>query len=273
MAVQKAKTDLETELVYGIDCRTRRISFGHSLGSIEEDNGDLTQTSVELAVRAIRRMESEHPSRPIEIHMNSYGGDVTSMLYLHDIIEASTCQFKFYGGGAIQSSATWVMAVCDERYLYRNSTIMVHNGTPDSNAGKSTDDSIISTEEQKRTNYLLDELYSNNSIMPRKFWHVVCKRDLILTAHEAVQLGLADKVIEPKKRGNLRKLRSAHLKKAIENPKALKTLVNRLYKRVDIDVQVQELVLNPAPVEKNDPSIIIDPTPPPSLEDTETEGN
>ena len=262
MAIQKAKTDLEQELVYGIDPKTRRISFGVPMTNAEGgEMSEISQISVELAVRAIRRMEYEHPSKPIEIYMNSEGGDPVSMLYLCDVIQSSTCQFKFYGGGAIMSSATWIMAVCDERYLYPNTTIMVHDGEPDPNSGKTTEDAAILGEEQIRINRVLHDIYAHNSIMPYRFWKQVCKRDLYFTSHEAVQLGLADKVIEHKKRGNLRKMRSAHLKKAAENPKALKTLVNKLYKRINLDISVQDLVIRPAIIEKTDPNITIDNTP------------
>lgn len=270
MAIQRTKTDLEQELVYGIDPKTRRISFGVPMANTPEEEmhmGDFSQLSVELAVRAIRRMEHEHPKKPIEIHMMSYGGDAEAMLYLHDVIEASTCQFKFFGGGVIMSSATWIMAVCDERYLYRNTNVMVHDGSPDSNDGKTTEDAAILAAEQIRRDRILHDIYAHNSIMPYSFWKQVCKRDLYMPAHEVVGLGLADKVIEPKKRGNLRKIRSEHMKKITENPKILKTLVNKLYKRINLDISVKELVIKPAPIEKNDPNIVIDDTPvPPSPE-------
>jgi len=120
MAVPRERTELENLLIYGVDLKRRTIHFGMPLDrEPEEGDGqtDFTQTAVEITVRAIRSMEADHPKKPISLYMNSFGGEVDQMLYLKSVIEASTCQFKFYGGGIVQSAATWIMAVCDERYL------------------------------------------------------------------------------------------------------------------------------------------------------------
>jgi ATP-dependent protease ClpP protease subunit len=120
------KTELTDSLVYGIDLKNRRIYFGISVDSTESTPGDVNQASIELAIRSMHKMALEAPGKPIEIHMNSYGGDIYAMLRLHDEILAYPCQVKFYGGGAIMSAATMIMAVCDERWLHANATVMVH---------------------------------------------------------------------------------------------------------------------------------------------------
>ena len=113
----RAKTELESYLVYGIDELNRKIYFGTSLayGYDEEDIGGFTQCSVEYCIRALERMAKSNTKIPIEIHMNSYGGDAYSMLALYDVIQSSPVQIKFYGKGAIMSAATWIMCGCDER--------------------------------------------------------------------------------------------------------------------------------------------------------------
>jgi ATP-dependent protease ClpP protease subunit len=211
-----------------------------------------------MAVRAMHRMAAEAPGKPIEIHMNSYGGDPYAMLRLHDEILACPCQIKFVGGGAIMSAATWIMAVCDERYLHQNATIMVHDGS-EGYEGKHTDVQITAAE-NKRLQDTLYELYEKNSRMPKEFWMDVCQRDLYLTAHEAVSLGLADKIVEPKKRGNLRKVRQAALKKGIESSE-MRDLVKNLYSRIN-KVKIPKIELNQYTKEPVDPTIVVDTTEP-----------
>src|SRR5271170_5768045 len=116
------QTELTDSLIHGIDLKTRRIYFGRFLDDGDDNPGDFTQASIELAIRALHKMSLDAPGKPIEIHMNSYGGDPYAMLRLYDEILSCPCQVKFYGGGAIMSAATWIMAVCDERYLYPNAT-------------------------------------------------------------------------------------------------------------------------------------------------------
>lgn len=248
-------TELTDNLAYGVDLKNRRIYFGVNLDT--EDSGqstDFTVSSVEYAVRALHRMVADGPSKPIEIHMCSYGGDPYAMLRLYDEIHACPCQIKFYGSGAIMSAATWIMAGSDERYLHPNCTVMVHDGS-DGFDGKHTDHQIQAAE-MKRLQDLLYDIYTENSRMPKEFWQDVCQRDLYLTASEAVSLGLADKVLEPKKRGNLRKVRYAALKKEPET-KEMNKLLKDLYTRIN-KVKVPKLELNEIKKEAADPHVIVE---------------
>lgn len=251
------KTELSDILIHGIDLKARRIYFGVSLDSAEEAPGDFSQASIELAVRCMHKMSLEAPGKPIEIHMNSYGGDPYAMLRLYDEILTCPCQVKFYGGGAIMSAATWIMAACDERYLYPNATVMVHDGS-EGYDGKHTDVQINAAE-SKRLQDLLYDIYAANSRMPKEFWQDVCQRDLYITATEAVSLGLADKLVEPKKRGNLRKVRQAALKKSPDKAEMQK-LVAGIYSRINKPV-VPKIELNPVVKEPSDPHVFVDDRP------------
>lgn len=253
-----AITELTDNLAYGVDLKNRRIYFGVNLdtGDVNEST-DFTISAVEYAVRALHRMASDAPNKPIEIHMCSYGGDPYAMLRLYDEIHACPSQVKFFGSGAIMSSATWIMAGCDERYLHANCTVMVHDGS-DGFDGKHTDHQIQAAE-MKRLQDKLYEIYAENSRMPVEFWADVCQRDLYLTASEAVSLGLADKIIEPKKRGNLRKARYAALKKEPET-KEMNKLLKDLYGRIN-KIKVPKLEMNEIKKEASDPHLVIDNTP------------
>lgn len=246
MAIDKATA--EYILDHGVDLKNRRIYFGNVIESYDSEGSDFTWRSVERVIRAIHVMEQDAPKKPIEIHMSSPGGDAYEMLRLVDVIEHSPCQFKFYGSGKIMSSATWIMAICDERFLYRNVRILIH----DSPAGGWTDgpskltDRRIDQQEEDLLQERLNKLYAENSRMPENFYTALVKRDCYLSAEECVMLGLADKILEPKKRGNLRRSRIASLNKEVDKVK-LTGLVRKLYKRIDesklpakIEVHIQE---------------------------------
>lgn len=250
-----AITELTDNLAYGVDIKNRRIYFGVNLDTADVgESTDFTLSSVEYAVRALHRMATDAPGKPIEIHMCSYGGDPYAMLRLYDEIHACPCQIKFFGSGAIMSSATWIMAGSDERYLHPNATVMVHDGS-DGFEGKHTDGQIQAAE-MKRLQDKLYEIYADNSRMPVEFWADVCQRDLYLTASEAVSLGLADKVIEPKKRGNLRKVRYAALKKEPET-KEMNKLLKDLYTRIN-KVKVPKIEFNEIKKEAADSNLVVD---------------
>lgn len=251
------KTETENVISSGVDEVNRRIFFGRYLPNASEEEGNgVDQISIEYAIRAIHKMVDSNPKKPIEIHMNSYGGDPYSMMYLHDLILASPCQFKFFGGGAIMSAATWILAVCDERYLYKNARVMVHSGSL--TIESTFADAEIRMAEEKRLQDELETIYAHNSRMPKKFWTEVCKRDLYLSADEAVTLGLADKVIEPKRRGSLRKLRQASLAQKIPTG-TMKKLVSRLFDRIQYP-DLKDLTINEPKLEEIDETLTIDNT-------------
>lgn len=255
----KTRTALEDYLVYGVDEKHRRVFFGESL--ITGDSGDVggfSQCSIQYAIRAMQRMADDYPKVPIEIHMDSYGGDPYAMLGLYDFIQSSDCQIKFFGRGAIMSAATWIMAGCDERYLYPNTTVMIHDGWNEPGLNTVTEQEIYQDEEH-RLRDKLHEIYESNSRMPKEFWAEVCKRDLYLTAEEAVLLGLADKIIQPKKRGNLRKTRDSHLSDKVE-PKKLAKVTDKLMKRIKTNTKI-EIILKDHKSEVPDDALTIEAMP------------
>lgn len=254
--MSRAKTELESFLVYGIDEQNRKVYFGTDLVTSDPDYvGGFNQSSCEFAIRSIERMIAANPKTPIEIHMNSYGGDPYSMLALYDVIQAATCQIKFFGKGAIMSAATWIMACCDERHLYPNTTVMVHDGWEATEANVT--DFQIFTEESIRLRTILHNIYADNSKMPVDFWEKVCQRDLYLTAEETIALGLADRIVHPKKRGNYRKIRQHHLGQKIDKRK-MKRLADKLLKRVHLE-PLKEIVINAPKVEPIDNRLTIEP--------------
>lgn len=254
------RSNLDDTIERGIDMANRRIYFGANAdggGIPQEENGagsDFTWRSVELAVRAIHLMENRN-HQPISIYMDSEGGDPYRMMRLVDTILASPCQFKFYGGGIIASSATWVMVVCDERNLLPNTAILVH----DSDAGEKLahghlSDLYIDADQEKVLQDKLNRMFADNSRMPKEFWDDIVKRDIWLTAQEAIALGIADKIVEHKKRGNLRKTRIVSLQ-TCPDKKQLNQLVKDIYKRsYKTSIGRIEVVI---PQEQFDPEVVV----------------
>lgn len=258
---RKKSTDLVHELVMGVDEQNRRIYFGNSLDyhvDWDADHGDFRQSSVEYCIRAIHRMAAQHPRTPIEIHMNSYGGDTYAMLALYDVIQSCTCQIKFFGAGAIMSAASFIMAGCDERYLYPNAKVMLHELST-YQEGKLTDIKIDSKECENLMDQLL-EIYAENSRMNFDFWKEATKRDLYLTPEEAIALGLADRVVPPKKRGNYRKIRQYQLSRKI-NRRKMNKLVESLLDRTHSLPKNFEVCLKEPTEEPIDENLVIEPMP------------
>lgn len=247
----KNKDDLENYLVYGIHIQNRKIFFGSPMTS-EDSDDDISPCSVALAIRAIDLMVSFN-SKPIEIHMTSFGGMVYHMMALKDKMLQSPVKFIFYGYGRIASAATWIMACSDERYLSEDATVMVHNGGTyrdgESSLTKMTDQTI-EAEEDERLQDRLNDIYADNSRMPKAFWDMLVQRDCFMTADEAIALGLADALIPYKKRGSFRKKREAALANH-PSKRQMEAIVKKLLKRVKMDRFAKDITVQ-VPVEHSE---------------------
>ena len=251
----------ETEDIFGysVDLKNRRIYFG-SLDS--EVDGEINWNSVELCIRAIRKLATDFPKKPIELHMSSLGGDCYEALRLYDVIQSCTCQIKFYGSGSIMSSAVWIMAGCDERWLDPNTTVMIHKGSVIS-SDQSLVDREIDTEESKRLDKLMFNILAENSRMGPEFWEDVAQRDIYLSADETIMLGLADKIVQPQKRGNLRKSRTYGLSQSPDK-RTLQKLIKTMYERIHKGRFLPKIQLH-VPKEEYDSELTIDNTPVPEI--------
>jgi len=246
---------LDSWINSGIDLKGRKLYFGPD----DEGGGGFDWKSVEKMIRAIHILETEAPTKPIELHMSSSGGDPYDMLRLVDIIEHSPCQFKFIGSGRIMSAATWVMAVCDERFLHKNTIVLLHDSpsfAEENNKPIKLTDNKIDYEEEERMQKMLNKLYADNSRMPEEFYNVIVKRDCYLSAEEVVQLGLADKIIEPKKRGNLRRMRIALLNKEVDKAELAK-VVRKIYSRINESKLPTKIEIH-TPHEKFDSKVFVE---------------
>jgi ATP-dependent protease ClpP protease subunit len=225
MAVDKNSVE-QSVIDTGVDFVNRRIYWG-----ILKD-GDSTEefcwANVEHMVRAMHQLQSLS-NKPIELHFNCGGGEVYAMIRLMDEIEASTCQIKFIGSGLIASATSWVLAVCDHRVLHKNTVVMLHDGS-EGFMGSVTDSQIAAIHSKKLQDRLHD-VFAKNTRMPKEFYTELLQRDLYLNPEECVLIGLCDEIIEPKKRGQLRRARIAKL---AVHPEAadLQKLTKDLYSRI-----------------------------------------
>jgi ATP-dependent protease ClpP protease subunit len=229
--VASVKTYLEGNyvLTQGVNFKARTISFGNidesdNAAEGEWSNADFTFTNVEIVIRAIHEMVLQSPTKPITIRMSSAGGNLIDALHLKDVILSSPCQFKFVGGGIIASSATIIMAVCDERYLHKDSIIMLHELSAGV-SGKHSEHKVELLVNDRLVD-VMAEVYADNSFMSKPYYKALLGsgRDVHFWADEAVTLGLADKVIQHQKRGSLRKMRADAKKSGINTEKLQSTL-------------------------------------------------
>ena len=172
--------------------------------------GEVNDYQADLLCAQLLFLEAENPDKDIHFYINSPGGAVTSGLAIYDTMQfikpdVSTTVI----GQACSMGSFLAMAGAEgKRYLLPNSRTMVHrvsSGTRGTGGSVyvqelEMEDNIRHFEESKNINKRLTELYVQHNSKGKTFEELeaTMKFDTFLTAQDAVDYGLADKVVTKK---------------------------------------------------------------------------
>ena len=156
----------------------------------------VNDVTASLVVAQLLFLESEDPEKDIWFYINSPGGSVTSGMAIYDTMNFIKCDINTMCIGMAASMGSFLLAAGTKgkRFALPNSEIMIHQ-PHGGMQGQATDikihaDRII---QMKRK---LNEILAANCGKPVEEVEKDTERDNFLTAEEAVQYGLIDKVIE-----------------------------------------------------------------------------
>ena len=193
----------------GVNWSTRTIYFNNAS---PEDSGnpntnystEINEYSSERLIRYINIMNSLN-DLPISINMNSEGGDIISTLGIVDCILSSRSPIFFLGYGSISSAAIIIMMVCDLRILTPNAYLIAHGNIYGDDSGSSY---AKIQQALYCANYLKNkmiEIQTQNSKMDPEFWKIIENGEFLLTAEEALAIGICDGIARHRDRAEMRK--------------------------------------------------------------------
>ncbi len=147
-------------------------------------------------------LESMDPDRDIEIYINSPGGSFTALTAIYDTMQYVKPDVRTVCMGQAASAAAVLLAAGAEgkRIALPNARILIHQPYTEGGYGQASDIEIQANE-ILRMRGLLEELLAQHSSRSIEQVREDIERDKILTAHEAVEYGLVDSVIESRKGG------------------------------------------------------------------------
>ena len=171
-------------------------------------NGPVEDNMANLIVAQLLFLESENPDKDISLFINSPGGSVTSGLSIYDTVQFIKPDVKTYvkGQAASMGSFLAMAGTPGKRFVLPESRTMIHrvsSGTRGTGGSvhiqeMEMEDNIRHLEESKRINKRLTELYVKHNTAGKTYEDMfeTMKFDTFLSASEAVEWGLADKVID-----------------------------------------------------------------------------
>lgn len=136
-------------------------------------------------------------SDPIHLYINSPGGSVTAGLAIYDMMKTVKCEVRTYCLGQASSMGSLLLAAGTQgqRYAMPNSRIMIHQPSVHGISGQVTDVEIAAREMTKTKKQMVD-IYVNHTGKDAQTLHDLMERDHYMSAQEAIDLGLVDKIVE-----------------------------------------------------------------------------
>ena len=171
-------------------------------------NGPVEDHMANLVVAQLLFLESEDPGKDISLFINSPGGLVTAGLSIYDTMQVIKPDVATYVMGQACSMGSFLAqaGAAGKRHVLAESRTMIHrvsSGTPGTKGSVHVqelqfEDAKRSFEESQRINQRLTELYVKHNSVGKTYdeMFAVMKFDTFLSAKEAVEFGLADKVLD-----------------------------------------------------------------------------
>jgi ATP-dependent Clp protease, proteolytic subunit ClpP len=159
-------------------------------------NDEVNDVTASLVVAQILFLESEDPTKDINLYINSPGGSVVAGMAIYDTMQYVKCDVSTICMGMAASMGAFLLAggTKGKRYALPNSEIMIHQ--PSGGAqGQATDIKIVA-DHILRTKGKLNSILAANTGKPIEVIEADTERDNYMSATEAVEYGLIDKVIE-----------------------------------------------------------------------------
>ncbi|CAN1172788.1 ATP-dependent Clp protease proteolytic subunit 2, mitochondrial [Linum perenne] len=159
-------------------------------------NGPINDDTAHVVVAQLLFLESENPSKPINMYLNSPGGQVTAGLAIYDTMQYIRSPINTICLGQAASMASLLLAAGakGERKSLPNATIMIHQ--PSGGYSGQAKDISIHTKQIIRVWDVLNDLYSKHTGQPVDMIEKNMDRDYFMTAHEAKEFGIIDDVID-----------------------------------------------------------------------------
>lgn len=155
----------------------------------------VNDTSASLIVAQLLFLEGQDPDKDIQLYINSPGGSITSGMAIFDTMQYVKCDVSTICIGMAASMGSFLLAAGakGKRFALPNSEVMIHQ--PSGGAQGQASDIKIAAEHIIRIRKRMNELYAGFTGKPIEQIERDTERDNFLTAEDAVEYGLVDKVI------------------------------------------------------------------------------
>ena len=157
---------------------------------------EVNDTTASLVVAQLLYLEAQDPDKDISLYINSPGGSVTAGMAIYDTMNYIKCDVSTICIGMAASMGAFLLSsgAKGKRFALPNSEIMIHQ--PLGGMQGQATDIKIHADHILRTRDTLNSILAKNTGKPIDVIAKDTDRDNFMSAEEAMNYGLIDKVIE-----------------------------------------------------------------------------
>ena len=157
---------------------------------------EVNDATASLVVAQLLFLESEDPTKDIYLYINSPGGSVTAGFAIYDTMNYIKCDVSTICIGMAASMGAFLLSggTKGKRLALPNAEIMIHQPSGCAR-GQETEIRIVA-EEILKTRKKLNEILAANTGRTFEQLEVDTERDNYMTAQEALEYGLIDRIVE-----------------------------------------------------------------------------
>ena len=159
-------------------------------------SGEIDDAVANTVVAQLIYLEGKDPTKDISLYINSPGGSVSAGMAIYDTMNYIKCDVSTICIGMAASMAAFLLSsgTKGKRFALKNSEVMIHQ--PLGGAQGQASDIRIQAEHILRIKRKMNEILARNSGRTVQEIERDTDRDNYLTADEALQYGLIDRVYE-----------------------------------------------------------------------------
>ena len=160
---------------------------------------EIDDSTANLVVAQMLFLEMEDPDKDIMLYINSPGGSITAGMAIYDTMRYLKCEVSTVCVGMAASMAAFLLAAGakGKRKALPHAEVMIHQ--PLGGARGQATDIQIHAEQILRVKKMMNELLARNTGKPLKTIEKDVERDHFLTAEQALDYGIIDEIIAPRR--------------------------------------------------------------------------
>ena len=161
--------------------------------------GEIDDTVADLIVAQLIYLEGRDSQKDISLYINSPGGSVSAGFAIYDTMNYIKCDVSTICIGMAASMGAFLLSsgAKGKRFALPNAKVMIHQ--PLGGAQGQASDIAIQAKEILKTKQRLNEILAENTSQPLSKIEVDTDRDFYMSASEAEEYGLVDKIFYSRK--------------------------------------------------------------------------